>query len=109
MNYNITGKHIELTPAMKEAVLGALEHPKRVHDGILNVHVFLSHEQHTFIAEAVMHVAGKNIVVKGIEKNMYDAISSMGDKAAHSLQKDKEKHSKPRHYSPKRQYQDEEI
>lgn len=109
MNYNITGKHIELTPAMKEAVLDALEHPKRVHDGILNVHVFLSHEQHNFIAEAVMHVAGKNIVVKGIERNMYDAISSMGEKAAHSLQKDKEKHSKPRHYSPKRDYQDVEM
>jgi len=109
MNYNITGKHIELTPSMKNAVLDALEHPKRVHDGILNVHVFLSHEKHNFIAEAVMHIAGKNIVVKGIKENMYEAIAEMGEKATHSLQKAKEKNSRTTHYSPKRDYQEVDV
>ena len=47
--------------------------------------------------------------VKSIKNNMYEAISEMGEKAAQSLQKAKEKNSRTKHYSPKRDYQQVEL
>lgn len=102
MNFNITGKHLELTPAIKEAVVYALEHSKKMYDEIIDVNVILTHDHHEFVAEAVLHVAGKNVFVKSCQKNMYDAITDMGEKALHSLQKIKGKKSKISHYNPKR-------
>ncbi len=107
MNYHITGKHMELTPSMKEAVHNALDHSKKINDEILDVHVTLTHEHHEYIAEVNLHVAGKIVHVKSQQKNMYDAIADMGEKAVHSLQKAKGKQSRFSHRTLKREYQEE--
>ena len=107
MNYHITGKHLDLTPSMKDAVIHALDHSKKIHDEILDIHVTLTHEHHEYIAEANLHVAGKVVHVKSQQKNMYDAITDMGEKAVQSLKKAKGKQAKVSHYSPKRMLQEE--
>ena len=106
MNYHITGKHLELTPSMKEAVYYAMDHSKKINANILDIHVTLTHEHREFIAEANLHVSGKVIHVKSHQKNMYDAITDMGEKAVHALKKEKGKHSKFSHYAPKRELAD---
>lgn len=107
MNYNLTGKHMELTPSIKEAVTSALEQSRKVHDGVTNIRVILSHEQRNYVAEAILHIAGKDVFVKSVMGNMYDAIADMGDKAAHSLQKAKGKHGNIDHTTLKRLYHEE--
>jgi ribosomal subunit interface protein len=110
MSFNLTGKQLGITPAMKQAVLNSLDHAKKTHSDIVDISVILSHEnQRRFVAETVIHVTGKNIFVKSIKNNMYEAISEMGEKAAQSLQKAKEKNSRTKHYSPKRDYQQVEL
>lgn len=99
MDYNITGKHLELTSSMKEAVAHAIEHSDRVHDKIIDTDIILSNEHKDFIAEAVMHVAGDTLVVKSIHDDMYVAIAEMGEKMVRSLRKSKGKRSKIDHTS----------
>ena len=97
MNYNITSRHIDLTESMKDAVDHALEHSERIHDKIIDADVILSSEHHNFIAEAVVHIPGQTVFVKSEKDNMYSAITTMGEKLVHALQKVIGKKTKIKH------------
>jgi putative sigma-54 modulation protein len=64
MNLNLTGHHIEITPAMRDYVTAKLARITRHFDHVIDVSVILSVEKLRQKAEANVHVRGKDIFVE---------------------------------------------
>lgn len=91
MNLNLTGNHVEITPAMREYVTTKLNKVTRHFDHVIDVSVILSVEKHVQKAEANVHVKGKDIFVEADGDNMYASIDSLIDKLDRQVLKYKEK------------------
>ncbi len=91
MNLNLTGNHVEVTPAMREYVTTKLSKVTRHFDHVIDVSVILSVEKHIQKAEANVHVKGKDIFVEADGDNMYASIDSLIDKLDRQVLKYKEK------------------
>ena len=61
MNLNITGHHIEVTPALRDYVSGKVDKVIRHFDHVTSVHVILSVEKLVQKAEITLHLKGKDI------------------------------------------------
>jgi putative sigma-54 modulation protein len=91
MNINITGHHIDITPALREHVQQKLERPIRHFDHVTSVHVILSVEKLQQKAEVTLHVKGKDIFADAVDTDLYVAIDQMADKLDRQVLKHKEK------------------
>lgn len=103
MNLNITGHHIELTPAIREYVSGKLDKVIRHFDNVTSVSVILSVEKLNQKAEVTVHVRGKDIHVETTDGDLYAAIDAMTDKLDRQVIKYKQKISEHNHDSHKHQ------
>jgi len=90
MNLNISGHHLEVTPAIREYVLNKLERIKRHFDHVIDVTVILSVEKLRQKAEINLHMRGKDIHCEAIEPDMYAAIDALADKLDRQVLKHKE-------------------
>jgi putative sigma-54 modulation protein len=97
MNINITGHHIEVTPAIHDYVVNKLDRVIRHFDHVTSVHVILSVAKLRQKAEATLHVRGKDITASAEEEDLYAAIDAMEDKLDRQVQKHKEKTSNHSH------------
>ncbi len=91
MNLNITGHHLEITPALRDYVGGKLDRVIRHFDNVTSVNVILSVEKLNQKAEVTVHVRGKDIFVEAIDSDLYAAIDSLADKLDRQVLKYKEK------------------
>lgn len=91
MNLNITGHHLEVTPAIREYVTTKLDRVIRHYDHVTASHVILSVEKLKQKAEVTVHVRGKDIFVESHDEDLYAAIDSMTDKLDRQILKHKEK------------------
>lgn len=91
MNLNITGHHVEVTPAIREYVTNKLDRVIRHFDNVTSVTVILSVEKLRQKAEVTLHVRGKDIYVESDDGDMYAAIDAMADKLDRQVVKHKEK------------------
>ena len=91
MNLNISGHHLEVTPAIREYVIAKLERVTRHFDHVIDVGVILSVEKLQQKIEATVHVRGKDIHVEAIDADMYAAIDALADKLDRQVLKHKEK------------------
>ena len=91
MQINLTGHHIEITPALRDYVHGKLERIERHFENVTSVHVILSVEKLRHKAEATIHVAGNDIYADAIEEDMYASIDGLVDKIDRQIKKYKEK------------------
>ena len=91
MNLNITGHHIEVTPAIREYVKGKLDRVLRHFDQVTSSHVILSVEKLQQKAEVTLHVKGKDIFADAIDADLYAAIDLVADKLDRQVVKHKEK------------------
>ncbi|EON93741.1 ribosome-associated, sigma 54 modulation protein [Marinobacter lipolyticus SM19] len=91
MQLNISGHHVELTPALKDYVSGKFEKLERHFDHISNCQVTLQVEKVRQMAEATLHVIGGEIHAKAENDDMYAAIDSLIDKLDRQILKLKEK------------------
>ena len=64
MNLQISGHHLEVTPAIREYVTAKLERVTRHFDHVIDVNVILSVEKLKQKAEVTVHVRGKDIFVE---------------------------------------------
>ncbi len=103
MNLNITGHHLEVTPAIREFVEHKLERVIRHFDNVTSVGVILSVEKLRQKAEVTLHVRGKDIFVESEDSDLYAAIDSMIDKLDRQVVKHKEKISSHNVEAAKRQ------
>ena len=91
MNLQISGHHLEVTPAIRDYVTGELERVTRHFDDVIDVNVILSVEKLKQKAEVTVHLSGKDIFVEAIEEDLYAAIDTLVDKLDRQVQKYKQK------------------
>ena len=103
MNLQISGHHLEITPAIHAYVTGKLERVTRHFDNVIDVNVILSVEKLKQKAEVTVHLSGKDVYVEAIEDDLYAAIDSLSDKLDRQVQKYKQKQSEHNHESLKHQ------
>jgi putative sigma-54 modulation protein len=97
MNLNITGHHVEVTPAIREYVIGKLERVIRHFDNVTSAHVILSVEKLQQKAEVTLHVKGKDIFADATDADLYASIDALADKLNRQVVKYKEKTSDHSH------------
>lgn len=91
MQINISGHHVELTPAIKNYVNEKLNRLERHHDRITSTNVILSVDKLRQKAEATVHVSGKDFFAECESEDLYAAIDLLADKLDRQLIKYKEK------------------
>ncbi|MGA2655600.1 MAG: ribosome-associated translation inhibitor RaiA [Gammaproteobacteria bacterium] len=92
MQINLTGQHVEVTPALKDYITEKLERINRRISGITQVHAILSVEKLQHIAEAKINIPGGQLFAKAIADDMYAAIDGLSDKLDKQAVKHKETH-----------------
>ncbi|HEX5392256.1 MAG TPA: ribosome-associated translation inhibitor RaiA [Rhodocyclaceae bacterium] len=102
MNLNITGHHVEVTPAIRDYVSQKVDRVIRHFDHVTSTHVILSVEKLKQKAEITLHVKGKDIYADAEDTNLYASIDAMVDKLDRQVVKHKEKitdhgHEKTQH------------
>lgn len=91
MNLNISGHHLDITPAIKEYVETKLARVLRHVDNVVDVQVILSKEPIKQRAEVTLRVPGKDIHAESSDDNLYAAIDLLVDKTDRLVLKHKEK------------------
>ena len=107
MNLNLSGHHLEITPAIREHVITKLEKIKRHFDKVIDITVILSVDKLKQKAEASVHLSGKNIFVECDDTNLYVAIDSLTEKLDRQILKHKEKLAGHRHEEPSKHIETE--
>ena len=97
MNLNLSGHHLEITPAIREHVLNKLGKVKRHFDNVIDVNVILSVDKLQQKAEANVHLSGKTIFAECSDANLYVAIDTLIETLDRQILKHKEKHTARRH------------
>ena len=80
MNLSISGRHLEVTPAIREYVLNKMGRVARHFDNVIDTQVMLSIERLKHTAEVTMHLRGKDIHCEASDENLYAAIDLLSDK-----------------------------
>jgi putative sigma-54 modulation protein len=91
MNLNLTGNHLEITPAIRAYVVAKMERVTRHFDHVIDVNVVLSVDKLRQKIEANVHVRGKEIHAESVEPDMYAAIDALTDKLDRQVVRYKEK------------------
>ncbi|HEX2237004.1 MAG TPA: ribosome-associated translation inhibitor RaiA [Gammaproteobacteria bacterium] len=91
MQINLTGHHLDITPALRDYVHGKFERLKRHFDHVIDTHVILTVEKLRHRAEAAMIVSGNRLFADDVQEDMYAAIDCLVDKLDRQIVKHKEK------------------
>ncbi|QID16504.1 ribosome-associated translation inhibitor RaiA [Nitrogeniibacter mangrovi] len=91
MNLNITGHHVDVTPAIRDYVEAKLDRVIRHFDNVTSVNVILSVEKLVQKAEVTLHVRGKDLFAESQDEDMYAAIDATADKLDRQVLKYKQK------------------
>jgi putative sigma-54 modulation protein len=89
MNLNLTGHHVDITPAIRDYVTSKIERITRHFDHVIDVTVILSVEKLKRRAEANVHVSGRDIFCETDHEDMYAAIDALVDKLDRQILKHK--------------------
>ncbi len=91
MKIDVTGRHIDVTPALREFAEEKLSKLERVLDGPLEAHVVLAISKHRHTAE--VKITSKNVVLSGMVEtgDLYASIGEVADKLERQALKHKEK------------------
>ena len=105
MNLVISGHHMAITPSIRGYVEDKLSRIRRHFDHVIDVSVILTVDQLARKAEVSCHDAGKDIVVKSDDPDLYAAIDAVADKLDRQIIKYKDRlHAHPhdalKHRSP---------
>ena len=91
MQINITGHHIEVTPALRAYVTEKLQRIYRHFDHVISTDVILKVENHHKQAEAKVVAAGKPLFAQESSDDMYAAIDGLVDRLDRRVKKHREK------------------
>jgi putative sigma-54 modulation protein len=93
MQPNITGHHVEITPALRTFVNDKLQRISRHFDHVISLNIVLTVEKHRNEAEATLHTAGKSLFATASNDDMYAAIDDLVDKLDKQVMRHKERKS----------------
>ncbi|HLS86221.1 MAG TPA: ribosome-associated translation inhibitor RaiA [Burkholderiales bacterium] len=80
MNLNVSGHHLEVTPAIEAYVRSKLERVMRHFDHVIDAHVILTVDKLMQKAEVTLRVRGKDLHCESEEEDLYAAIDLLADK-----------------------------
>lgn len=87
MQISITGRHVEITDAIRDHTHARLEKIRDHFDRVIDAQVILSVEKHRHIAEINLHVNGQHLNAKGTSEDMYLSIDSSVEKIERQVEK----------------------
>ena len=96
MNLNVSGHHLEVTPAIRSYVESKLVRVTRHFDHLIDAHVILTAERQLQKAEVTLHVRGKELHCESEENDLYAAIDLLADKLDRQVLRYKDKLYNPR-------------
>jgi putative sigma-54 modulation protein len=91
MNVNVSGHHVEVTPAILSYVRAKLERISRHFDHVIDAHVILTVDKIRQKAECTLHVRGKDLHCESEEEDLYAAIDLLADKLDRQVLRYKDK------------------
>lgn len=91
MNIDISGQHLDITPALRSYVENKFERLERHFDQVTDVHVVLTVSKLEHKAEATLPVVHGKLFADAVDKDMYAAIDALTDKLDRQIKKFKEK------------------
>ena len=91
MQINLTGHHVEVTPAIRDYVTKKFGRVVRHFDHVTSLHVILTVEKQNKKAEATLHVAGADLFANASHTDMYAAIDALADRIDGQVRRHKEK------------------
>ncbi|MDF2180676.1 ribosome-associated translation inhibitor RaiA [Neptuniibacter sp. CAU 1671] len=92
MNINITHRNDKVSPSVRERIEGWLETCQQRYDDISSAQVILDKSDRENLAEARVHIAGKDLFAKAAADNLYSALDALEDKINKQLDKEHQKH-----------------
>ena len=95
MNLNLTGRHLEITPAIRQHVDDKLAKLKNHFDNVIDVNIVLSVDKLQQKAEVTLHLRGKDLHCAAREPDLYAAIDRLIDKLDRQVLKHKGKRYVP--------------
>jgi putative sigma-54 modulation protein len=102
MNLNLSGHHLDITPALRTYVQEKLGRVTRHFDHVIDAHVVLSVDKLRQKAEVTLRVRGKDIHCASEGLDLYAAIDLLVDKLDRQVLKYKDKRQDKSHESPRR-------
>ena len=91
MNLNVSGHHVEVTPAIRTYVHSKLERVARHFDHVIDAHVILTVDKLRQKAEVTLHVRGKDLHCECEDQDLYAAIDLLADKLDRQVLRYKDK------------------
>jgi len=90
MNLQVSGHHLEVTPALRSYVESKIGRIKRHFDHVIDAHVILTSDKVRQKAEVTLHVRGKDLHCECEDGDLYAAIDLLSDKLDRQVVKYKE-------------------
>ncbi|WP_454007133.1 ribosome hibernation-promoting factor, HPF/YfiA family [Alcaligenes sp. Marseille-Q7550] len=91
MSLNISGRNLDITPAIRDYVKNKIGRIDKHFDNVVDSQVMLSIERLKHTAEVTVRVPGKDIHCAASDENLYAAIDLLADKIDRQVVKSKEK------------------
>jgi putative sigma-54 modulation protein len=91
MQINLTGHHVEITPALREYVTSKLSRLERHFEQLTDIHCILTVEKLRHRAEATVNLKGAKLFADATEEDMYKSIDMMLDRLDRQVKRHKEK------------------
>jgi putative sigma-54 modulation protein len=91
MQVDVTGHHVDVTPALRDYVRTKLGRIERHCDHVTDAHCILTVEKLRHKAEATLQVSGGRLYADATEEDMYASIDGLMDKLDRQVRKHKEK------------------
>lgn len=91
MNLNVSGHHLDVTPAIRDYVRAKIERVTRHFDHVIDAHVILTVDKQRQKAEVTLHVSGKDLHCECEQDDLYAAIDLLADKLDRQVLRYKDK------------------
>jgi putative sigma-54 modulation protein len=96
MQVTVTGRHFEVTPALRSYVEARLDRMHRYMGRIHAAHVTLSVEKHRHRAEFVLQSEGHEFTCKEVSEDMFSALDQASEKLERQIRRFKDKRTTAR-------------
>lgn len=87
MVLNITSKHMEITPAIRQHVEDRLAKLEKWQTHLINPHIVLTKEPKEFVADATINTPNGPLIASAKHDDMYAAINELINKLERQLNK----------------------
>ncbi len=91
MQINITGHHVEVTPALRAYVTEKMQKLSRHFDKVSSIHVILNVEKLRQQAEATVNAGGRTLFATDSATDMYASIDGLVDKLDRQVRRYKDR------------------